>query len=129
MKIKIVGLCLILLSASCFAQQSTIYSRFALSQKHQYSDFTLTNYRGYESSQTVFKPDFKKSGLDAEFALAASMPNSEINGIDGRNNILISKNDYSLIKNENSIKINSIPKSDDFFEKNRRIIYSSLELL
>jgi hypothetical protein len=54
------------------------------------------------------------------------MPISKNNGIKSRNNVMLSKNDYSLIKNQNEMKMNLLPKSDDFFEKNRRILYSSL---
>ncbi|MCL2074666.1 MAG: DUF6326 family protein [Marinilabiliaceae bacterium] len=126
MKKNFAGLSLlILLSATSFAQQSKFVSSFTLSPKRQYSEFTL-NYRGYESSNSVFKTDFKKSVFDTEFVLAASMPCSMEKGTTSSNNVMLNKNDYSLFKNQDEMKMNLLPKSDDFFEKNRRIIYSSL---
>ena len=122
MKKIFAGLSLILLSATSFAQQGKFVSSFTLSPKRQYSDFTL-NYRGYESSNTVFKTDFKKLVFETDVTLAVLMPNKMDNGMKSSNNRVLSENNY-LIKNQNNM--NLLPKSDDFFEKNRRIIYSSL---
>ena len=103
MKKAIIGLCLILLSATCFAQQSKLNSKFSLSQKLQSSDLTLNSFQGYESSTKVFKTDLKRSGFDTEYTLAVLMSDC-INS-----NSIFNKN-YSNIKQPP-------PKEVDFIKR------------